>query len=295
MGQQSLRRQIPDAHKWEDLKELYRDIHFTTEPCEEVEACGVTEHDLGNRLSNLQTFWNHVAPATHRKHDTHLASNVAEVITRIAQRSYEVYANVFDALEELKSIEDNGPQKPRYRSCLNVLRCIGDACQLFDDLIYVLGEKSDFNQRGKKPANNLAAALGSDIYFFKDWSSYWSTERMHVADYRHMLVHHGRPWLFLKTKRNMLVGPLCCKLKSAVCVAVIQRSPSISAGLNKKLYLARTVLNLFYSRTLARRLAQRALRTAGKIIESIFGLSLRYATRSPQRFVAVICPSVLSG
>jgi hypothetical protein len=40
-GKQSLRRQIPDAGTWKQLKGLYCDIHFDTERCEAVEADGV--------------------------------------------------------------------------------------------------------------------------------------------------------------------------------------------------------------------------------------------------------------
>jgi hypothetical protein len=152
-------------------------------------------------LANLQEFWRyHVAPATNRRIDTHLDVGVDELITQLAQRSYEVYANVYDALDELLNIDK--PKPPRYRSCLNILRCMGDACSLFDDLIKRLGEKADYSQADyvhygtTQGVDNLAKKLGVKLVFFKDWSAYWSKQRMHVADYRHMLVHHGRPWLF---------------------------------------------------------------------------------------------------
>jgi hypothetical protein len=206
MPSRSLRDQIPDAHKWKDLKALYRDIHFKTEPSEALEHYAAETYGLGKkRLPQIQEFWRyHVAPATHRKAGTHLAPNIDEIVARIAQRSYEVFANIFDALEELEAIKKQGPQKPRYRSCLNVLRCVGDACQLFDELIAVLGQKSDLYPTQRRRERTLASALRTEIYFFKnDWSDYWSTQRKHVADYRHMLVHHGRPWLFFDGEEHV--------------------------------------------------------------------------------------------
>jgi hypothetical protein len=195
----SLRHELPDIHTWRELQALYKDIHFDTPRYERVEEYGVKTHRLHERLPHLQTFWRyHVAPATHRPFNTHLAADVAEVTTRIAQRSYEVYANICDALDELDLMNEQPPKPPRYRSCLNVLRCVGDACQLFDDLVDVLGnKKGPFRQRRPNGPRNLARLLGVDIFFFRDWDQpQWSTARMHIADYRHMLVHHGRPWLF---------------------------------------------------------------------------------------------------
>src|ERR1700722_14191067 len=205
---QSLREQIPDAHTWADLERLYKDTDFITPPAEAVEADGVTYHGLGSKLSNLQTFWRyHVAPATNRPVDNHLDASVSEIIVRLAQRSYEVYANIFDALEELKDIKD--PKPPRYRSCLNILRCVGDACLLFDELIAVLGAKEERTKTKGSKRDSLAKALGVEIVFFKDWGKdYWSKERRHVADYRHMLVHHGRPWLFFEGKTEHVGWPL---------------------------------------------------------------------------------------
>jgi hypothetical protein len=69
---------------------LYENIHFNAAPFEAVEEYGVRQHALHKRLPHLQTFWRrHVAPATNRPFNTHLAAGVAEVATRIAWRSYD--------------------------------------------------------------------------------------------------------------------------------------------------------------------------------------------------------------
>ena len=194
-----LRHELPDIHSWRDLQALYRDINFDTPRYEAMEEYGVRQHKLHQRLPNLQTFWRyHVAPATHRQRDTHLAANVHEVTTRVAQRSYEVYANICDALDELEIIVQHGAKPPRYRSCLNVLRCVGDAFLLFDELVHVLGTRTGPDRQTRNLGTpNLATLLHVDLFFFRDWDrSLWSTTRTNIADYRHMLVHHGRPWLF---------------------------------------------------------------------------------------------------
>jgi hypothetical protein len=199
----SLRHELPDVHRWSELKALYKDIHFNTPRFEAVEEYGVRTHGLDTRLAHLQAFWrHHVAPATHRPRDTHLAAGVSDTITRIAQLSYEVYANVCDALDQLAEIRDaekkgEQPKAPRYRPYLNVLRCIGDACQLFDDLSDAIGQRDRKRQPRSGAPANLAKELGVDILLFSDWDTrHWAAARMEIADYRHMLVHHGRPWLF---------------------------------------------------------------------------------------------------
>jgi len=191
----SLRDELLDTHTWDELKTLYKDIHFKTPEFERVEEYGVTTHGLDARLAHLETFWRyHVAPATHRPVHTHLDADVSDVTTRIAQCSYEVYANVVDALDELGV----APKPPRYRSCLNVLRCMGDACQLFDDLTDVIGQR---DRRRDVRTDNLARRLNTSILLFPNWGTpQWAAARMEIADYRHMLVHHGRPWLFFDGK-----------------------------------------------------------------------------------------------
>jgi hypothetical protein len=84
-------------------------------------------HKLNDRLSNVQEFWRyHIAPATNRPEGTRLSDNIRGITSRLAERSYEIYCNVSDALDELAEIK-KGLKPPRYRSCLNVLRFSGDA------------------------------------------------------------------------------------------------------------------------------------------------------------------------
>lgn len=181
--------QLPD---WPALKQRYANLKFNDRKFEAVEEHGVRSHQLDQKLPNLEDFWRfHVAPATLRPQDTRFAHNVRQVTSRMAERSYEVYCNICDALDELRVIA----KPPRYRACLNVLRCIGDAFVLFDELVNVIRKNPYDQQTTGAGSATLDKILGCKIELFRDWSDERRTERQVAITYRHMLVHHGRPWL----------------------------------------------------------------------------------------------------
>ena len=183
---------LPD---WAALKNAYQHLRFDTDPAEAVEKFAVKHHKLNERLPNLETFWRfHIAPATNRTTNTHLRDGIKPVVSRMAERSYEIFCNVSDALDEL-AIVKNGLSPPRYRPCLNVLRFTGDALMLFDGLIDSIGRKTQ-NQYFK--AGCVALEIGQDLNLFQDWSygdHNWQKRRGIAVTHRNMLVHHGRPWL----------------------------------------------------------------------------------------------------
>jgi hypothetical protein len=116
--------QIPD---WFTLKQRYQRLKFNDPKFERVEEYAVRQHKLDQKLPNLENFWRfHIAPATLRPLDTVFAPNVRQVTSRMAERSYEIFCNISDALDELHLISTEGPKPPRYRSCLNILRSIGE-------------------------------------------------------------------------------------------------------------------------------------------------------------------------
>jgi hypothetical protein len=202
-----LRDRLPQIHHWTGVKRLYSGIHFNSKPFERVEQYGMQEHKLHVRLPNLHRFWRfHVAPATNRRENTLLASTVGHVTSRMAERSYEIYANLCDALDELKIIYTEEPKPPRYRSCLNVLRYTGDTFQLFDELVDVIGTRTSRQRQHTGARDNLATILGTDIRLFWDWSTKWRDGRNQAIAYRNMLVHHGRPWLHFDTPQQEFVG-----------------------------------------------------------------------------------------
>ncbi|MGH7886381.1 MAG: hypothetical protein ACREPG_00825 [Candidatus Binatia bacterium] len=195
------RQEVLNLQDWNSLKRAYLHLNFTSEPFERVEEYGASVHKLNERLSNVQEFWRyHIAPATNRPEGTHLSDNIRGVTSRLAERSYEIYCNVSDALDELAEIK-KGLKPPRYRSCLNVLRFSGDALLLFDSLIDIIGVKT----KGQDLANQLTLSkLFSEnsekiikIILFPDWyyGENWNAKREQAIAYRNMLVHHGRPWL----------------------------------------------------------------------------------------------------
>jgi hypothetical protein len=183
-------------------------VPHPTKPYERVEAYGAKEHKLHRQLPNLHKFWRcHIAPATNRNQDTHLAPGVGQVTCRMAERSYEVYANICDAFDELKIINNGGLIAPRYRSCLNVLRYTGDAFHLFDELVDVIGTRTSRLRQFTGARDNLATTLNTDIRLFWDWSTAWKTEREGAIAYRNMLVHHGRPWLHFDNDQEFVSVP----------------------------------------------------------------------------------------
>jgi hypothetical protein len=191
-----LRDKLLQINDWGSAKHLYDGIKFDSPPFERIEAYGMSEHQLHTKLPNLHKFWRyHIAPATNRRQDTHLASTVGHVTSRMAERSYEVYANICDAFDELKIIKATEPEPPRYRRCLNVLRYTGDAFFLFDELVEVIGTRFSRVRQFTGARDNLATILNTDIRLFPDWYGRWKNDRDKAIAYRNMLVHHGRPWL----------------------------------------------------------------------------------------------------
>lgn len=189
------RQEVLNLQDWNSLKRAYQHLKFTSEPFERVEEYGARMHKLDQRLSNVQKFWRyHIAPATNRPDGTHLSDNIRGVPSRLAERSYEIYCNVCDALDELAVIKE-GLKPPRYRSCLNVLRFSGDALQLFDSLIDIIGVTTQAQELAAPPT--LSQLFGKKIVLFPDWhfGRNWGDQREQAIAYRNMLVHHGRPWL----------------------------------------------------------------------------------------------------
>jgi len=190
------RTKLISISDWNSLKTVYRRLSFDSPPCEHVEAYGIKTHGLNQKLPNVEEFWRfRVAPATNRPDNTYLLDDVHPVISRIAERSYETFCNISDALDELTIASDGGAKPPRYRPCLNVLRCAGDALQLFNELIRAIGRKEGSQDATGRPSS-LTKILGIDAVLFPDWETGgWEARRRTAIAYRNMLVHHGRPWL----------------------------------------------------------------------------------------------------
>jgi len=123
----------------------------------------------------------------------------------MAERSYEIYANLCDALDEMKVVEKGQAKEPRYRACLNVLRYVGDTFHLFDELTDVIGTRTSRLRQRKGARQNLATILHTDIRLFPDWHANWKSRRDEAIAYRNMLVHHGRPWYHFE-KDDEFVG-----------------------------------------------------------------------------------------
>jgi hypothetical protein len=189
------RSEVLSLRNWQSLQDAYKSLTFASEPFEAVEEYGVRVHELDKRLSNVQLFWRyHIAPATNRPDGTHLSERIRQIPSRMAERSYEIYCNISDAMDELFIVEE-GLKPPRYRSCLNVLRFTGDALMLFDSLIDMIGVKTP----SQKLSNDFSISklFKTKLVLFPDWyhGRNWNRERDHLIAYRNMLVHHGRPWL----------------------------------------------------------------------------------------------------
>lgn len=206
--------------EWTRIKKQYYGQLTFAKSGEMVEEYGVREHRLHERIPFLEEFWRcHVAPATNRPDDTFLSDGIDPVISLIAERSYEVFCNVVDAMDELASVRKGPPVPPRYRSYLNVLRFSGDALQLFSGLVFVI--------QGSKPyqGNGLATILGNGFKVFDtgEWKSEWNPEREKAIWYRNMLVHHGRPWFFFQAQQEYKSAPFI--LRAEQCMPDPQTYP----------------------------------------------------------------------
>jgi hypothetical protein len=191
------RAELAAISDWTSLKMTYGGLSFDSPPCERVEAEGVEKHKLNERLPNVQEFWRlHIAPATNRPDNIYLLDDAHPVISRMAERSYETYCNISDALDELEIVNGGGATAPRYRPCLNVLRCAGDALQLFNELVRAIGKKESGQDSTANGPSSLTTILGSETVLFPDWGTGgWRDRRRTAVAHRNMLVHHGRPWL----------------------------------------------------------------------------------------------------
>lgn len=187
------KRELYAIDDWKLLKrQFYGGLTFANSG-EPYERLGAERHDLGTRLRHLEEFWRcHVAPATNRPDDISLSENIHPLVSRMAETNYEIYCNIVDALEEMAEIRtENGMQPPRYVRCLNVFRFSGDALQLFGELRMVVD-----NQVRKRIRQSQKA--------FDDWDD-WKESKTKLQRYRHMLVHHGRPWFFFTGEEHQ--GP----------------------------------------------------------------------------------------
>lgn len=189
----------------------YQWLNFNSIPYEAVEEYGVTEHSLHTKLPNIAKFWrHHVAPPTNCPENTYFRDNTKPIISRIAERSYDIYCNISDALDELRIVNKGEAKAPRYRACLNVLRCAGDAIHLFDDLVNVIGwrDEDTYEEDGNSYQYvRLAQILGTDLILFPDWRDEgWINRRRIAISYRNRLAHQGRPWLNFENDEQQYVG-----------------------------------------------------------------------------------------
>jgi hypothetical protein len=128
----------------------------------------------------------------------------------MAERSYEIYCNISDALDELAIVNAGKAEPPRYRACLNVFRCAGDGMHLFDDLVKVIGwrDNDTYEQNDESfPSIKLSEILQSDLVLFPDWDAEWKNRRRIAVSYRNMLAHHGRPWFNFENDRQYVGKP----------------------------------------------------------------------------------------
>jgi hypothetical protein len=191
------RPKLAAISEWKSLKTVYGRLRFDSPPYERVEADGIEKHNLNEKLPYVQEFWRfHIAPATNRPDNIYLRDGSHPVMSRMAERSYEIYCNISDALDELEIVKTGGAIPPRYRPCLNVLRCAGDALQLFNELVHVVGKKDSSQDTSTNKPSSLTKILGAETVLFPNWEREgWGDRRRTAIAYRNMLVHHGRPWL----------------------------------------------------------------------------------------------------
>jgi hypothetical protein len=111
----------------------------------------------------------------------------------MAELSYEVLCNLVDAMDQLTEATEGKDEPPRYRKSFAVWRYAGDA-------IMIIGELQDaIEARGKYGAVGLAKTLHTTIKIFSDdFPSIWKQPREAAIQYRNVLAHQGRPWLFFK-------------------------------------------------------------------------------------------------
>jgi hypothetical protein len=180
---------------WKDASDKYYGrLTFATSG-ERVEEYAAQKHRFHVRLSNHQKFWQcHIAPATNRPMDIYLAPGIDPVVSRLAERSYEIFCNLVDAVDELDTVKMGSLEPPRYRRCLNIWRYAGDAIQIFGDLQKLI--EAD----GRHKRAGLAKKLNLNLTLFPDWHANWKEGRDRAAFYRNILAHHGRPWFFFESE-----------------------------------------------------------------------------------------------
>lgn len=158
---------------------------------DEVEAYGDTEHALDAELPAYVRFWKrHVAPSTQRPASIETRDAAHELVSLIAQRSYAVFCNIVECMDQLEIIKREGLGN-RHRNAVIALKFCGDALVMFSELERLIaGPPNAFT----KSVGCLADKLGVIITpLSRSQSSAWIPLRENVVVYRHYLTHNGMP------------------------------------------------------------------------------------------------------
>jgi hypothetical protein len=171
-----------------------------------TEQRGAKEHGLDLRFPHWVEFWrDHVAPCTRRPQSIYHRQGVADVVRKVSELSYSLFADLVHAADSLGHARNGDLGGPEFRNCVDAIKSSGDALQKFTDL-------------QKAVEQPLAAALGRTIKLWtpKQWARVWHPSREKIIGYRNYLTHRGEPQFMLLTAGDGSSMPYVLKNKYVV-------------------------------------------------------------------------------
>src|SRR5581483_8129408 len=121
------------ATAWAERGWYYNQLRLRADG-DEVERYGDNEHALDEEFPGYVAFWKrHVAPSTQRPISIETRPTAHEIMSLIAQRSYAVFSNSVELLDQLVIMQCEG-LGPRYRNAVITLKFAGDCLVMFSEL-----------------------------------------------------------------------------------------------------------------------------------------------------------------
>jgi len=150
--------------------------------------------NLDAAFPNYEEFWKlHVVPGTQRPYDPKRFNlDISPAVIELAQRSYSVFANLYDASVLLESMRA-GEFGEFHRNWYALVKCAGDALQLRLGMCETI-------------EGPIAMRVGMALKVFPEWKSVWKPSYDAVSVFRNYSTHQGRFQIFVGAGQPFIIS-----------------------------------------------------------------------------------------